>query len=80
MATKQSANKKVEEPVVDLSKCDKFVRIKNVTQPGENFEAFQPELVWLSGDVIIRREMIGKRDMFEMAFATAADQVDPRNA
>lgn len=72
------APKRLDEPA-SLTNCDKFVRIKNVTRKTDNFEAFQPEVLWLDGDTIVKRELISKPDMFEMAFAIAGDLVDPRN-
>lgn len=73
-ATREAPREVSTEPI------ESFVRIKkHPLKPGDHFEAFQPEIVYVQGDKVVDRKLVSKPDMFEMAFAIAADMVDPRN-
>lgn len=67
-------------PTESAVPIESFVRIKkHKLKNGDHWESFQPEVVYVQGDKVVDRKMVSKPDMFEMAFAIAADMVDPRN-
>ena len=46
---------------------------------GDAFQGYQPELVWLDGDRVVRRKLVDKPNLFEFAFTQAGEYIDPRN-
>lgn len=59
---------------------ERFIRIlKHAKKPNDHFDGYQTEVLTIRGDKVIGRELVGKADLFEFAFAQAADLIDPRN-
>lgn len=70
----KEASKPKTQPTV------RYVRIvAHGRKPGDTFEGFQAEIVFMAGDKVIKRQLIGKPDLFENAYSAAADMIDPRN-
>lgn len=61
------------------AKPDRFCRMRRVEVVNSHWPAYQAEVVYIQGDKIVRRELLGKPDMFEYVYAQIADQLDPRN-
>lgn len=59
---------------------EKYIRIRKVTRPGDNYDAYQPEVLEVQQGVIVNQYLIDKPNLFEFAFSTAADFIDPRNS
>lgn len=70
-----SAAKKVAE-----KKLERFIRIVELPRaPGDAYTGYQPELIWVDGDKVVRRKMIDKPNLFEYAYTNAGEMIDPRN-
>jgi hypothetical protein len=70
-APEQTPGQEVAQPIV------KYVRLKNVTLPSDSQPAFQPEIVEIQGDTLLRKYLIDKRDVAHLAFHKAMLLVDP---
>ncbi len=59
---------------------EKFVRLRRTpASEGGHFDAYQVEIVEIQGAAVVSRELYDKPNLFEFAWAQAADLVDPRN-
>lgn len=58
----------------------RFIRVVELPlKAGEQFRGYQPEVVWLQDDQVVRRELLGKPNLFEYAYTQAGEFIDPRN-
>lgn len=57
----------------------RFIRIiEHDRKPGDQFRGYQCETIQVLGNKVMERKLVGKVDVFEMAYSTAGDLVDPR--
>lgn len=67
-------------PAVDAAPVEQFLRILELERkPGDTYVGYQIQRVVVQGDKVLKREMVGKPDMFEYAFTQAGELIDPRN-
>jgi hypothetical protein len=76
--------KKAQEPIVasELKRrsVERYIRIiEHPLKSGEAFQGFQPEVIWVENDKIVRRKLVDKPNLFEFAFTQAGELIDPRN-
>lgn len=73
--------KKAQEPAVtEPRKLERFIRIiEHPLKKGESFPGFQPEVIWVENDHIVKRKLVDKPNLFEYAFTQAGEMIDPRN-
>ena len=57
---------------------EKFVRLVDVTRPTDQVPAWQPEILFVQGNKITKRELASKPDTWPMAFSVAQDLIDPK--
>lgn len=61
-------------------KLQRFIRIVQLPlAAGDTFTGYQPELIWVDGDKVVRRKLVDKPNLFEFAYSSAGELVDPRN-
>ena len=78
-ALKAVPNKPTPKKEEATGKTERFIRIVSLGRGEGHYEAFQPELIEVSGDRVISRKMLSKPNVYEHAFAHGADLLDPRN-
>lgn len=62
------------------SKPIMFVRIvEHPVPPADTLKGYQPEVIWVDEDRVVKRQLAGKPNLFEYAFSMAGDLIDPRN-
>jgi hypothetical protein len=73
--------KKTQEAVAAAPrKLERYIRIiEHPMKTGESFQGFQPEVIWVENDRIVRRKLVGKPNLFEYAFTQSGEMIDPRN-
>lgn len=77
-AKKSSAKAKVTQ--LPVEKRETFIRMKELPmKPGDVYQGYQVEQIIVLGDQIIERKLVGKPNVFEMAFSSAGELIDPRN-
>lgn len=69
-----------KRPPEPPKKLERFIRIIELPRkPTDAFVGYQPEVVWVEGDRIIKRKLVDKPNLFEFAFTQAGELIDPRN-
>jgi len=69
-----------KQEVVEIRKLERFIRIVEIPmQKNDAFKGYQPEIIWVDKDQVVRRKLVDKPNLFEFAFSNAADAIDPRN-
>lgn len=63
---------------IRTDKCEKFIRLVKVDIGKTHFDAWQPEILTVENDKIIKRELVGKPDVWHMAYIIAQELIDPR--
>lgn len=59
---------------------ERYIRILELPRaPGDQYQGYQPEIVYVENDRIVRRELVSKPNLFEYAFTQAGELIDPRN-
>jgi len=72
--------KPITKPAGTEISDEHFIRIvKTKKNASDHFDAFQPEIITVRGNQIIKRQMIDKPNLFEYAYCIAAELIDPRN-
>lgn len=76
----KGAKKKEAPPPRPLRECQRFIRIVELERKqGDVFSGFQPEIIWVDGDRVVKRKVVDKPNLFEYAFTQAGELIDPRN-
>lgn len=57
----------------------KYIRLIPLGRGTGHFDAFQPEVIEVVGDEVVSRKILDKPNLYEFAYAIAADHLDPRN-
>lgn len=58
----------------------RFIRIIELEKKhGDTFPGFQPEIIQVVNDKVVKRTMVSKPNLFEFAFTQAGELIDPRN-
>ena len=73
-------SQQAKKPIPIDRKLERFVRIVAIPNPSDTLVGYQVELAFVDGDKVVRRRLVDKPNLFEYAFATGADFIDPRNA
>jgi hypothetical protein len=57
-----------------------FVRIVEYPlHPNEHYKAYQPEVLVMQGEKVVKRVLVDKKNTFEYAFSKALEYIDNRN-
>ncbi len=66
-------------PADDDSATQRFIRIVQIpSTDGDHFPGYQPEIVFIKDDKVVRRILIDKPNLFEYAYTKAGEFIDPR--
>jgi hypothetical protein len=71
---------KPQKTQLELNKLERFIRIVELPlHPGDTLRGYQPEIIWVEGDRVVRRKLVDKPNLFEYAYTNAGELIDPRN-
>lgn len=76
---KRGRPRRLALPADDDSAVQRFVRIIELPpEGGDHFPGFQPEIVFIKDDKVIKRVLVDKPNLFEYAYTKAGEFIDPR--
>ena len=67
------------EQMDPMIRVERFIRLIPLGRRDGHYDGFQPELIEVINDRVTSRRLISKPNLYEYAFAIAADVLDPRN-